>query len=53
MVPLAGRSKEGVEGEQLFRVSGQELQNGTYTIGIFDMDYFVHQAFQYQLQACY
>lgn len=37
-------------GEQLFRVDGRDLQAGTYTLGVFNMDYFVHQAFAFQLE---
>lgn len=43
------RSRDDVYGEQLFRVDNDDLQPGTYTIGIFNMDYFVHQSFSYQL----
>jgi hypothetical protein len=43
------RSRDDVYGEQLFRVDDSDLQPGTYTIGIFNMDYFVHQSFSYQL----
>lgn len=43
------RSRDDVYGEQLFRVEDDDLQPGTYTIGIFNMDYFVHQSFSYQL----
>ena len=47
-VPLH-RSRDDVYGEQLFRVDNDDLQPGTYTIGIYNMDYFVHQSFSYQL----
>ena len=43
------RSRDDVYGEQLFRVDRDDLQPGNYTIGIFNMDYFVHQTFSYQL----
>lgn len=43
------RSRDDVYGEQLFRVDDDDLQPGTYTIGIFNMDYWVHQSFSYQL----
>jgi hypothetical protein len=43
------RSRDDVYGEQLFRVEKEDLQIGNYTIGVFNMDYFVHQTFSYQL----
>jgi hypothetical protein len=46
---LLHRSRDDVYGEQLFRVDDSDLQPGTYTISIFNMDYFVHQSFSYQL----
>ncbi len=29
-----------------------DLQPGTYILGVFNMDYFVHSAFTYQLEVC-
>lgn len=46
------RSTEDVFGEQLFRVDEGDLQPGTYILGVFNMDYFVHSAFTYQLEVC-
>lgn len=37
-------------GEQLFRIDESDLESAVYTVGIFNMDYFVHQAFAYQLE---
>lgn len=46
---LICRSRADVYGEQVFRVDKDDLQAGTYTIGVFNMDYFVHDAFNFEL----
>jgi len=35
---------------QLFMVKADSLQPTTYYIGIFNMDYYIHQPYSYSLQ---
>lgn len=43
------KSSNGFQTIEKFRVTGDELHAGVYTIAIFNMDYFTHSRFNYEL----
>jgi len=44
------RSDDSIIGEQIFRVSPGDLAPGTYIFAVFNMNYFRHQTFLYELE---
>ena len=44
------RSEDSIIGEQIFRVSPGDLAAGVYVFAVFNMDYFRHQSFLYEMQ---
>ena len=44
------RSDDSIIGEQVFRVSPGDLDPGTYIFAVFNMNYFRHQTFLYELE---
>ena len=44
------RSDDSIIGEQIFRVSPGDLAAGIYIFAVFNMNYFRHQTFLYELE---